>query len=58
MQRHLRGVEALPDAEAVALLGAEPSGPGGTGDADNDLPTDADALGEDEDLATIGRAGN
>jgi len=58
MQRHLRGVEALPDAEAVALLGAEPSGPGVTGDADNDLPTDADALGEDEDLATIGRAGN
>jgi len=50
MQRHLRGVEALPDAEAVALLGGDMAAI-----ADADLDS-GDAI-EDDDLATIGRSG-
>jgi DNA recombination protein RmuC len=51
MQRHLRGVEALPEAEAAVLLGGNI---GALADGDADASAD-DA--EDEDLATIGRSG-
>jgi DNA recombination protein RmuC len=51
MQRHLRGVEALPDAEAAVLLGGDIAAI-----ADGDADASADDA-EDEDLATIGRSG-
>jgi DNA recombination protein RmuC len=54
MQRHLRGVEALPEAEAVALLGAADTAL----QDETETALDLAAPAEDEDLATIGRTGN